>query len=1106
MRKIILLLLLGLNLNLTAQTFEYRSAENPYYWKNRMPDAAYWQQDVHYKINARLDDSADIVEGFEILKYYNNSPDTLWFLYFHLYQNAFVKGSYLESLNKANHFKQKFGKYENTGKGTEIIYLAVNEVNGNRFSNTSSDNFTDGKGQSNFEIDNSIMKVVLPEPLLPNASCELSINFKTYFDAGGNQRRRMKMFTDAAGNKQYDGVHWYPRICVYDRKFGWETDQHLGKEFYGDFGQFEVAITLPNNYLMEATGELQNEAEMLPANLRAQLDIKNFAKKPWEEKASTIIARNGSFKTWKYRSVNTHDFAWTADPTYRYGEVVLSLPGNPNKKVRCIALVQEPHASGWQDAAFFTSKIIETYSRDIGVYAYPKMVCADARDGMEYPMLTLDGGSSPGYYGLIAHEVGHNWFFGMVGNNETYRASLDEGFTQFLTHWSMSRLIIEKINPNKKSTYINKYFKPMPSLDQTIMIGYIRDAINENDVPLNTHSDDFNGALNHGGGYGHVYYKTATMLYNLQYVLGNELFLQALQHYFNQWKICHPYFEDFRASIMQYTHTDLNWFFDQWLETTKRIDYGFDKMNRINKDSVQLTFSRKGSMQMPVDFDIINKDLSRQSYIIPNTYFAKNTGAKVLPVWKGWGMLNPTYTVTIPYKHEIRNIVIDPTTRLADINQLNNSLRCPVLFTFDHQLNNPLDRRHYILKWRPDIWYNNFDGIKAGLHVNGNYMNQKHVFKFTVWYNKGIASNFMSNANILPFNSYDVIYQKSPSIYPFHYSLSYKHRIAKFLDINFQSRLLDGIFLNRIGLEKTRGNTSYRLFVKSMQRHQLYYLPAYQPIDIPGAYFYPNLSSYRQWNNTLNIEIEHAYKALLGSGKLLAGLKTNTLFSDFDYATAYLQIIQNNNLSKFEIRTRLFGQIMTGSNFAPESQLYLAGANPEEMIENKYTRSAGVLPAAGFLYGTEPNYMQAGGGLNLRGYAGYLMPVTKYGEQYFLYRGNSGASVNIEMDYDKFIPFKPRYFSNYLHIDSYLFFDAGFIRANNIGPIDGNNGSIERVITPILACGGAGFALTIKKWGILEEIKPLTIRFDMPLYLSNAPYTEQENFKFRYQFGIQRCF
>lgn len=1078
MKKIVFLLLVLVQTVAFAQDFDYRSEANPYYWKNRKPYEGYWQQDVWYTLDVTLNDQTDEVSGRERLTYYNNSPDTLFVAYFHLYQNAFLKGGYLEQLNLANDFKQKFGKYELDGKGTKIHSLKV-------------------AGQpAEFWIDYSIMKVMLPKPILPGASIEFDIDFTTYFDDGGNQRRRMKMFKDAAGNKQFDVVHWYPRICPYDRKFGWETFQHLGKEFYGDYGQYNVNITLPNQYIMDGTGELLNETEVLPEALRKKLDIKNFEKKPWEEKASVIIEPNGTTKTWRYKSVNTHDFAWTCDPTYRIGEVVLPLPENPRGKVRCIALVQEPHASGWQDAAMFCSKIIETYSRDFGTYAYPKMICADARDGMEYPMLTLDGGRSPGYYGLIAHEVGHNWFFGMVGNNETYRASLDEGFTQFLTHWSMSRLTKERKQLNSGRFWLDKYYRPMPSLDQTIYQGYMRDAMDHVDMPLNTHSDDFNGALNHGGGYGNVYYKTATMLYNLQYVLGDELFLKAMQHYFNQWKMAHPYFEDFRNSIIGYTHVDLNWFFDQWMETTKTIDYKVKSVKHHKGLIYEIKLERKGEMQMPLDVLLTFKDSADKKFTIPNTYFSKTDFGKPWVKWYGWGKLNPTYTLAVPSSAKLLNVEIDPSKRLADIYEIDNSWKCPVLFTFDHQISNPPDRHHYILKARPDVWYNMYDGFKIGIHTNGHYMNRKHIFRASIWYNSGLASNYEQQ-----------YYEKSSAIYPLSYAVSYKNRIGKFLDWNFQSRMLDGLLLNKIGLEKINGRDTYKLYVKSMRRTQLYYSPGFELTEMAFSNFIPTLSSYDAYNNTLNIEWERGLSYWKGGGKIQLYFKGNFLYSDYDYASILLNLTQTHPLAKFELRSRLFAQWITGSNIAPESQLYLAGANPEEMVENKYTRAAGIIPANYFTYGNVANHFQTGGGLNLRGYAGYVVPVFDGINQVYLYRGNAGAAVNLELDYDKYIPLKAGGLSKYIHIDAYLFFDAGFL-STNLGA--GNNQTMlvtyDKLNTGIMASGGHGLVFTLKRFGQLDEIKPLSVRFDIPFYLSNASYLEPNNVMYRWVIGINRSF
>ena len=206
----------------------FQSSSSQYYWKNRKPYEGYWQQDVHYKINATLDDKTDIIEATEELIYYNNSPDDLPFVYFHLYNNAQTKGSYLEDLYKNNDIKVKFGKYQEQGLGTVVSKITVNGVD------------------LKMELDNTVLKVFLPTPLKSGESITFKLNFKTYFD-NGSIRNRMKMF-NAFGYKHYDVVHWYPRISVYDRKAGWDTDQHMDHEFYGDYGTFDVAFTFPNHY------------------------------------------------------------------------------------------------------------------------------------------------------------------------------------------------------------------------------------------------------------------------------------------------------------------------------------------------------------------------------------------------------------------------------------------------------------------------------------------------------------------------------------------------------------------------------------------------------------------------------------------------------------------------------------------------------------------------------------------------------------------------------------------------------------------------------------------------------------------------------------------
>lgn len=1037
----------------------FRSEENPLYWANRPPHPGYWQQDVHYTIKASIDEQTDILTGQEQLQYWNNSPDTLEFVYFHLYQEAFQPESYYDNLQENNKTKPRYGKYERQKLGTEVYTIRVN-------------------GQEvKTEKDNTILKVYLPSPLLPNSSVTFNINFKTYFDGGGSVRRRMKLFYPN-GYKHYDGVHWYPRISVYDSKFGWTTDQHLGREFYGDFGTFDVELEFNSSFVMDATGTLLNREEVLPADLRQKLDLKNFATKPIGEAPSEIIAYDPSQrKVWKFHAMNVHDFAFTADPTYRIGEAEWN-------GVKTVALAQESNAAGWQNAAEFAAKVIQVFSEDFGMYEYPKMIVADARDGMEYPMLTLDGGMDPGYRGLLAHEIGHNWFFGMVGTNETYRAFMDEGFTQFLTAWGLERIDGDTVVGTVSDRFYYKWFKEPEIVRETdVYYGYLADAIREDDAPLNTHSDGFGGAIRHGGGYRHVYYKTATMLYNLQYVLGDELFQKAMQHYFHQWKFAHPYPEDFRNSIIDYTKVDLNWFFDQWLETTKNIDYAVKNVDKVEKGEYAVTFLRKGRMQMPIDFVVVDKNDSVHEFHIPNTWFVKETNATVLPRWIGWDKLQPEYHVHLKIPAGIKEVIIDPTNRLADVDIMNNSRYIPVKLSFDHRLYNYPERRAYELFARPDFWWNAYDGLKTGIHLNGNYMNYKHVFNLTAWFNTGLGQTYDEAYS----NVFDAISIKGD------YTTGL-NKFSKNTNLKLGVHILDGLWAGTAGLEKTLPNNRTKVygFVKSMIRPEV-------NDDIYALY--PSEWPTNRLNNSVNTGITHSYNYRRGLGNLNLHFRSTSLFSDYNYSYVAFTAKNKTILHKFEFGTRVYGRVGSGV-VAPESALYLAGGNPEEMVENKFTRARGFVPDEWVLtHGSTTNHFHYGGGLNLRGYAGYLAPVEQNGSLVYTYNGHSGAAVNAELDFDRYFSFiRPRYIRDYIGIDTYLFGDVGIISSW----YDANTDLPE--FANLRADAGVGTAVTIKKWGPLQKVKPLTIRFDMPLFLNRPPALDPDYTTFRWVVGVSRAF
>lgn len=1042
----------------------YRNADNPHYWKNRPPREGYWQQDVHYIIDAHLDDGTDVLTGDLTLHYWNNSPDTLRHVFFHLYQEAYVQGSYNLDQERERWRGAEGGPYA----GTRINSLRQDD------------------SELRTEQDNTMVKVWLAAPLPPGERATFRIGFTTHWSMA--VPRRMKLF-DSWGWKHYDGVHWYPRIAVYDRKFGWDTQQHLGNEFYGDYGTYDVTLDLPHHYVLDATGVLQNPQECLPAELREKLDIRRFKDKPWNERPSTVIEPEpGKRKAWRFHSENTHDFAFTADPTYRIGEAEWN-------GVKCIALAQEPHASKWQNAADYCAKVIQAHSESFGMYIHPKMIVADARDGMEYPMLTLDSGNDPNYRGLFVHEIGHNWFYGMVGNNETYRAMLDEGFTQFLTAWGLERIDGDTlVNETPRTRYEQRYTLPELARESEVYYSYQRDAVRDRVPPINTHSDEFGELTARGyGGFGHVYTKTAVMLYNLQYVLGDSLFLAAMRDYFARWHLCHPYVEDMRQSFVDFTKVDLNWFFDQWIETDKTIDYAVRCVRGRHRDHGQkILLRRKGGLHMPIDLRVTAKDGRVHDFHIPNTWFEKSTTATVLKRWIGFGDLRRDFLAEVDIPTGIAEVTIDPSNRLADRYMLNNHLNVPIEVSFDHHIRNLPDRRAYEAFVRPDLWWNGYDGVKAGFHANGSYMRYKHRFHLSAWVNTGLGQRLRPSDSAA-----DTLGNADTGFDPISFNFRYTNgteRLLRGSSVFVHARMLDG--LNRFG-----GGFTYAL-PNNRTEAQVEALYFWRRDSTDLTYLlYPEQWELNALNATVNLSLRHRYSKGGTQGNLLLEARNSAPGSASGYGWLRLTAINSNRKGPLELRTRVIAQYGSGTN-PRESALYLAGASPEEMMEDKYVRSIGFVPYDWTGYGAETMSFQHGGGLGLRGYAGYLAPeLDANGDLIYTYLGNTGLGVSGELDLDGLVRFRPGKLGQTLHLDAYLFGDAGVMGYRRV---DGD-GTVLSFSEP-RADAGAGFALTIKRWGPLSDIKPLTIRFDMPLLLSALPATETDHFAFRYLVAIGRSF
>jgi aminopeptidase N len=836
-----------------------------------------------------------------------------------------------------------------------------------------------------------------------------------------------------------------------------------------------VEITLPHEFIVAATGWCTNEAKVMPDSLKEKLRLENFKDKPFGEKPSTLIEPEaGKTKTWKFWATNVHDFAWTADPTYRIGEAEWN-------GIRIFSYAREWKAAKWQDAAQFTAEVIRVYSTDFGPYGYWKMIVADADQGMEYPMLTLDGGVSPNYYGLFAHEVGHNWFYGMVGNNETYRAFLDEGFTNFIGSWSMERLVRSKDKPGAENfAYHNNEEQDRLSNYQV----YTSAVRNGYDAPLNLHTDNYDVASGTSYSNGLVYFKTAVMLYNLQYTLGDELFRRAFSAYFNSWKFRHPYPEDFRDAISRYTKWDLSWFFDQWLDRIWELDYAMENVKSRKTSAgyeTTATLRRKGKMIMPIDLVFYLEDGSQQKAIIPVGEQVKDEpGAVVLPKWYSMtSELNRTYDATVTLPRKAARVEIDPSGRLADAYRLDNRSGFLPKQKWAWALADPdfpLDA--YLVKWRPDIWFNDVDGLRLGVNLDGAYLNPG-------------GGNGDRQIELTPRFGGNV--PDRPLSYFFRYQQPLR-RLGNGAIWKVQSSISAGLARHSVGFSQDWRRSPFESTGKQLDlqwRFEKLYDPNY--LAFSGSYD-------TAVNNQLRIRFSQTYHHQLGNGSYAVQLNNSAPGNPNRFSKITLTSLQDITISEqFSLRWRIFAGYISGQ--APnQSMLYLSNGSPEDWIENNWYAARGTLPTQ---WAHDGRIQPAGGG-NVRGYQidrRYPGNGQSPNSQMFLFSGNRLLATNLEVDFPslvnpliEIVPGLLEYFSTKM----YLFFDAGSIDVAAGDDVIGLN-------TSPLADAGIGAIGELELPGALRNLGALQVRFDFPFYLSDPPPGEN-NFEFRWLMGIGRTF
>ncbi len=552
-----------------------------------LAQADYFQQEVDYQIDVRLDDQAHVLHGALQLQYRNNAPQALDTLYIHLWPNAYR--------NRQTAYARQALRMGNT----DFYYAGPDQRGG-----IDSLNFRingDSVAWSYHPEHIDIARILLPAPLQPGAALTLETPFRVdlpyCFSRLGH------------AEQSYQITQWYPKPAVYDQQ-GWHPMPYLDMgEFYSEFGRFDVRITLPKNYRLAATGELQNPEE--------HAWLQGLAANPLSEDGKNSFPPSDSeTKTLRFTAKQVHDFAWFADKRFQVRHDTLQLASG--RVVDAWAFFTKTEQELWQDATDYVKRSLRFYSGLVGEYPYPQATAVEttlgAGGGMEYPMITNIGyaGSARSLDEVITHEVGHNWFYGILGSNERVHPWMDEGLNSYYEQRYMQ-------------TFYEDREPPLPDLllaDTSLdlgRLGYLYQARRRLDQAPDTHSDEF-APINY---FVSAYDKPAKALALLHGYVGEATFDAAMQAYYDQWKFRHPQPDDFREVLEAETGEELGWLFEGLLYSNQKTDYKISKVQQRGR-RLEVQLKNRGGVDCPVPLAAYRNGRLDSLYWIPGFEGKKN--------------------------------------------------------------------------------------------------------------------------------------------------------------------------------------------------------------------------------------------------------------------------------------------------------------------------------------------------------------------------------------------------------------------------------------------------------------------------------------------------
>lgn len=593
------------------------------------PGARYWQQRVRYAIQATLDPGERRVTASQRIVYHNRSPDALDQVVFNLYQNLFTR-DFVGPASPLNTGGFTLTRFE--AEGTPLAAVTQQRYEADQRA---------GRPTSGYLVTGTLARAFLPRTVAPGDSIAFEIDWNFRVPPAGAPRTGWE---DALGGRVFTVAQWYPQIATYDDVSGWNVTPYREQgEFYLEYGDFDVSITLPAGYTVGATGDMANAGEVLRPEVRQRLaqaaasDSAVAILPSAELRTGPTQARDGQV-TWRFTATDVRDFAWAASNRYVWEAARARIPGagggSRDVVVHSLYRGGAPH---WQESVRMGRHAMEQMSRALVPYAYPQITIAEGPVyGMEYPMVIFIGRPTQRLelYEVIAHEIAHQWFPMMVGQDEAAYAWMDEGLATY-----------------KEANAVADYF---PNTDPWLIPRqqYLAIAGTRDEAPMMRHID-----LVFGQGFAvSAYFKPGTLMRSLQRVLGEDVFREALRTYTREWTFRHPTPWDFFNTMERVSGRDLDWFFYPWFFRTVTFDQAIGAVEVV-PGAVRVTVRDLGQVPGPTDVVVttsagpVVREIPIEQWLVPGTR---------------------SVTVEIPVTGTVTRVELDPLHFFPDANRRNN--------------------------------------------------------------------------------------------------------------------------------------------------------------------------------------------------------------------------------------------------------------------------------------------------------------------------------------------------------------------------------------------------------------------------------------------------